>query len=391
MKDYFKKRSPKPLKRKKTDKELATRSRQKFDNVSDLKIKENWKTIMKFNAHKWDPKHAKPACVKNIDPDIDKNHFVGRSDVERVPIYFLVSENIIPDDPPQYIFNAKFLEDMEINKEMEIPQDSKDRLIRTVRLFQGKCIVKIYPQKTVDGVKTFHGKQKNGHIDKKIDQEWIDINFKYRFPPFYDSLMDENNVNDEFDTPDGAVDLSDSDSEKEIEDAVPKNLLTKEKVHYRFENKNSCAFGNMANGLFTFNDEKAADFFYFHREDDMDVLRKEHTKIDHKAHINAFHLAREILRQKFKYIVTFVKGIELVDLAKEHKNNVLYVMLQPAESAISHVVCITKNQIIDGTFTHRLKCNEQAIRWLCNDSDYSFHGYKIEMSPKVKKALQKNK
>ena len=177
--------------------------------------------------------------------------------------------------------------------------------------------------------------------------------------------MNEDNVGDEFDTPDGAIELSDSDSEKEIEETVPRELLTKEIVHYRFENKNSCAFGNMANGLCTFNDMRAADFFYEHRDKDMDVLRKEYTKIDHKAHINAFHLAREILRQKFKYVVKFVKGIDLVDLCKEHKNDVLYVMLQPAEAAVSHVVCITKNQILDGTFSHRLKCNEQAIRWLC--------------------------
>ena len=85
----------------------------------------------------------------------------------------------------------------------------------------------------------------------------------------------------------------------------------------------------------------------------------------------------------------FVKGINLVDVAKEHSKHVLYVMLQPAESAVSHVITITKNQIIDGTFSHRLKCNAEAIRWLCNSSDYSFHGYHLEMSPKVMRALLK--
>ena len=147
-------------------------------------MKENWKTLMKFNAHKWDPKKAKPACVKKFDPAIDEHHYVGRSDIERVSVYFLVSENIIPDEPPQYIFKEKFLREMEINKDIDIPQDSKERLDRTIRLFRGKCILKIYPQKTVNGVKKFHGKQRNGHIDKTITQEWIDVNFKYRFPPF---------------------------------------------------------------------------------------------------------------------------------------------------------------------------------------------------------------
>ena len=115
--------------------------------------------------------------------------------------------------------------------------------------------------------------------------------------------MNEDNATDEFETPDGALDKSDSDSDNELEEAVPKALLTKTSIHYRFENKNSCAFGNMANAVYLFNDVSAADFFYQNKEKDMDVLRIEHTKIDHRAHISAFHLAREILRQKFKYNV----------------------------------------------------------------------------------------
>ena len=354
-----------------------------------MQIKMNWKTLMKFNAHKWDPKRMKPACVKNISAEIDEDHFVGRSDINRVSEYFLVSDNIIPKEPPQYIFNEAFLSDMEINKEVDIDVMSKEKLERSVRTFLGKCIYFIYPQKTVDGIKTFHGKQKNGHIVKDITQEWIDIDFQDRFPTFYEDLMDEDNASDEFETPEGACDFSDSDSDKEVEDTVPTVFLTKIDVPYRFENKNSCAFGNMANAVFLFNDTKAADFFYDNKEKNMDQLRQEHTKIDHRAHISAFHLAREILRQKFKYVVKFVKGIDLVELAKSHKNDILYVMIQPAESAISHVIAITKKQIVDGTFSHRLKCNEESIRWLCNDSDYSFHGYQLQLSPKLQKALKR--
>ena len=132
-------------------------------------------------------------------------------------------------------------------------------------------------------------------------------------------------------------------------------------------------------------DEKAAQFFFLNRNEKIDDLRKTHTKIHPEANINSFHLAREIVRQKFKYIVKFVKGQDLIHLSKEMKNEVLYVMLQPAEAIVTHVVCIHQNRIIDGTFHNQLKYNSECLRWLCSDSEYTFHGYTLQMSPRIER------
>ena len=43
--------------------------------------------------------------------------------------------------------------------------------------------------------------------------------------------------------------------------------------------------------------------------------------------------------------------------------------------------------IIDGTSSSQLTCNEETLRWLCSDSDYSIHGYMLEMSASLKKTL----
>ena len=100
-------------------------------------------------------------------------------------------------------------------------------------------------------------------------------------------------------------------------------------------------------------------------------MQRLYSKIDHRANINSFHLAREILRQNCKYNVKIVKGHDLVKNAKQHKNEVLFVLLQPENAVVTRVVCITKNQFDDGTFSYKLKCNAESLRWLCSKSDHS--------------------
>ena len=206
---------------RKPQEDTPKKTRQKADKYSDLSLKLNWKTLMAFNAYKWDPKYAKPSCVRNVSAEVDEIHYVARSDINREQVFFVVSENIIPKEPPQYVFDARFLNDMELNKEIPIPQSSKEKLEAAVRRFQGKAIHHIYPQGLVDGNYVYHGKQKNGHIDKTITQEWIDVNFKDYFPTEYEELMDPDNVGKKIDLPSGFLELSDSESDEE-----EKNLFT---------------------------------------------------------------------------------------------------------------------------------------------------------------------
>ena len=395
-KKYFEKRNVKrPLKRKKDaspSKATSTTSKQQKvqeEKYTDNELKENWTRLLLFNAHDWDPKKKKPKCVLHIKVDPknkEETHWVGRSDIGRDKVYFLVSDNIIPKkkNSKGYVFDKKWLQEMVINREVDIPEDSFLRLQNVVNLMKKKCISYLIPQATVNGKKAFHGRQVNGGMDKTISQEWIDENFKEAFPIWYGGLMDESRVGERFYLPEGSLEFSDSEEDDEETEHSMARYMLKSPVKFLFENKNSCAFGNMANALSVLNNDVAASFFFDNRHADMEQLRKEHTKIEFRAYISPFHLARELIRQKFKYSVKFLKGHDLPQLAQEHKAEVLYVCLEAAEAIVNHVICIHKAQIIDGTYPTRMQCNKESLRALCLNSDYTFHGYLIEETPSVK-------
>ena len=84
-----------------------------------------------------------------------------------------------------------------------------------------------------------------------------------------------------------------------------------------------------------------------------------------------------------------MKGQDLVGLSKTSKDEILYVAVQPPEAIVTHVVCIYKNRIVDGTFYHQLKCDAESLRWLCGDANYTFHGYILQMSQGLKKTMEK--
>ena len=240
---------------------------------------------MAFNAYRWDPRQPKPSCVKKIDTEVDKIHYVGRSEIKSKSVHFLVSDNIIPAEPPQYVFDESFLNNMELNKEIDIPGKSKERLEATVRRYLGKTINYIIPQGLINGKYVYYGKQQNGHMDKTITQEWIDSNFQDQFPNDYEDIMKPENIGKRFEVVSGAIgdhgtmDVSESDEEEDVGNKIPSRYISTKSVNYQFDNKNSCAFGNMANACFLLNDNKAAQFFYRNREGDMNKLREAHTKI----------------------------------------------------------------------------------------------------------------
>ena len=146
----------------------------------------------------------------------------------------------------------------------------------------------------------------------------------------------------------------------------------------------------MANALSLFGDKLASDFFYEHKDSDIDELKKKYTKTGTEVSFNGFHLAREIVRQKFRYQVRYLKHIDLLKLAEENKTKLLYVQLHAVSSAFTHVVAILENQIVDGTFPCTIKCSTEAIKWLIRDDNYNFIAYSIEMSTKVRNVIEKH-
>ena len=258
--------------------------------------------------------------------------------------------------------------------------------MKAVQYFNGFAITHIELVEFKKGKRKFRGKQDNGHWDEDLDQEWIDFNFKDRFPTFYKDVMNKKNIGRSFSIPSGAIEVDDSESD--INDDIPKEFRVVDSVKYKFENKASCAFGNMANALSFFGDDMASDFFYNHREKDLDEMKQKYTKTGTEGSINSFHLAREIVRQQFKYQMRFVKHYDLMHVVEKYKNDVLYVQLHPVSSTFTHVVCIVKKQIVDGKFSTTITCTEKSIEWLLKDEHYNFIAYRIEITSKVRRILK---
>ena len=205
---------------------------------------------------------------------------------------------------------------------------------------------------------------------------------------FYEDIHDEDRVGEKFPMPVGQCEFSEDEEEddnrKQVDDKIPNTCFTKYPVHFCFENKNSCAFGNMANAAYELKDKITGTFFYVNRHKDPNEMRNKFTKIDQDYNINEFHIAREILRQRFKYKVKRIKGDNLIEIAKEYENEVLYVMLEISGRPIAHAICISNNRIVDGTFSHKLKCNRESLHWLCDKTSYTFLVYLIKAKAKLK-------
>ena len=377
----------KPLKRRRQSDGSTGNSKRKEDQFSETEIKGNWVTLMKYHPDTWRPHLDKPHCVNNVILEDRDFHYIGRSDVEDEKVYFLVSDDMIPPGKEkQPLFNMSWLNQMEYNEEYEIEDTAKNRLLKMVRYLNGFAIEEIELVSVTNGKRKFRGKQENGHWDENLDQSWINFNFRTRFSSYYKQIMDIANIGKSFKIPSGAIEKDDSDSDDD--DNIPQEFQGSETVQYEFENKSACAFGNMANALGFFGDDKASEFFYNHREHDLEEMRNLHIKSGKEGTFNGFHLAREIVRQKFRYQVRFLKNHNLMEIVEKYPNDVLYVQLHPVSTAFTHVICILDKEIVDGTFSKTIKCNNRSIQWLIKDEHYNFIAYRIELTSKVRRILK---
>ena len=372
----------KPTKRfrKTTEKEKLTRKKEFRYSASALKT--NWKTIMPYNESTWHPKRKKPHCAINVIIEPGEIHYIGRADIKNDKVYFFVHDDMITDEKP--VFTQKWLKQLVENVEHDITEQQQKTLIRQVRLFKGHVIDYVKLVEIENGVHKHVGKQNNGHFDD-LTQEWIDENFKVRFPIFYGKIMDEKHIGVLEPTPSGAIDVDESDSSGEED--MPNEFATDGSAHYRIENTNVCAFGNMANALALLNDNIASQFFFDNRDGDIDTLRDKHTKTENKVPINMFHLARDIVRHQFGYGLKYVKHHDLIELAEKHKNDMIYVEIHAVQTAFQHVVCIKGNIIYDGCLETALKCSEEAVQWLIKEEHYNFIAYIIEVTKKVQRRI----
>ena len=148
---------------------------------------------------------------------------------------------------------------MEDNMEYVLEDTAKKKLLKAVQYFNGFAITEIELVEIKNGKRRFRGKQDNGHWDENLDQEWIDFNFKDRFPSFYEDIMNKKHIGKSFDIPSGAIKVDESDSDGD--DSIPIAFRGVQSVKYQFENKASCAIGNMANAMSCFGDTWLLRFF----------------------------------------------------------------------------------------------------------------------------------
>ena len=113
------------------------------------------------------------------------------------------------------LFLQNNLNSLPENEEIPIKDIAKMKLLRAVRLFNGMAIEAIMPHGTVNI---------DGHWDETIDHDWVEFNFKKRFPSYYKKLMLKKNIGKSFTIPSGAIEFDKSDDDSASETIVPKKF-----------------------------------------------------------------------------------------------------------------------------------------------------------------------
>ena len=99
------------------------------------------------------------------------------------------------------------------------------------------------------------------------------------------------------------------------------------------------------------------------------------------------HLARDIVRHEYSFLVIYAKYQDLMEVADEHVDDILYVQIHAVMTAYQHVVCITKKIIYDRIVGRTIKCSEEAIQWLIREEHYNSVAYSIEVTNKVQRRI----
>ena len=388
--------TPKKRKPKKTTKQNV---------YSDDEIKLNWQKLMCFNYDAWPKGKPVPSCLNYHNFDDNPIHYVGLSIINKKKVHFEVSTNIIPVDSTSYIFSDNFMKRIGFNREVNIEDSSKEKLLRVVNSAKNTRLLCIIPQAPKEGVQYWKLKFQSGRNPKYKDHAFIERNFKVRFPNTYKQLTDVNNINMEIEVPAGSrtgnlksdekvvdhmseensIEISDDDEEDDdtevVTETIPVEYNTAFSVEYQFGSKSFCAFGNMANALHECGDKDGATWFFMNRHQKYSVLSELYLDTNTSSSVNEFMLCLQILRQRFQYTVRFLgSDYKPWENAEEDRGVVKIAQLQNTESFCTHVVCIVNNYIIDGSFRHFMKLSESAMKWICNDLPFVSSCYSLHMS-----------
>ena len=383
----------KPMKFMGEDMELYKTAAERNDIRAfyrDKQLKFNWHTLERVSKKKRNKNNPVPECSI---PFGDTEHWVGTSTVNGRDIKFVVSYDMIPEkytEEKWHIFPISyFLENNELNHPYVVPEASR-KIIKKIYDEYAEGIF-TYIRMTKDeetGEKRWEGKTAKKGITYKdgINEDWLSENFKTFYRPFFDDVMEVENIWHQ--VPVGV--RSDVEGLEKIED----NSF----VSIYLGNSHKCAFANMANALYEIYDYEAAEFFQENiYKDSRSLITLLNENIKKKTD-NDFMIAVRLLQSMFGYVLTKLKTREKLK-GSQPFGQIKYVTLLASIDGYKHVISVVGNRIVDTSNRKKLILCKENIAWCASKTldelDQCKHwiecGYRLDPPNRRLKYLKKRR
>ena len=323
----------------------------------DRDIKLNWQTVELVNTDErnLDEQPLTPLS-EQCHQHNKKKHWLGKSNYNGTDTYFLVSDNLIPEDyttDPGLLFKAKFFEKIKPNVEVPINQTIRNKLKKAYEEYENSALtsIKLIVNKKTNE-KSWWGKTVDNKLVKAdIDEPWLEENFKDFYSSFYHRIISESNL--WIDVPAGSRD-STVGNLKKIEDVSYVSIYLPRAY--------KCTFANLANALYAIHDFEAAKFFEKHMDSDIKMLVGLLKSDGGKRDMNQFQLAAHLIQSQFGYQLLKMKKTDNL-VRPVPANQIKYVMLMPRPNGSKHVIAIAGNKIYDCENKKVLTLCEENIAW----------------------------
>ena len=117
------------------------------DFLFNKNLKTNWESIELVNTEERDTE-ANPLTELSKKCKEQKKyiHWLGKYNEKGKKVYFLVSKHMIPDDYETregLLFKPKFFENLEFNKEIDIPVTIRNKLKNAIEFYENSVIQKV--------------------------------------------------------------------------------------------------------------------------------------------------------------------------------------------------------------------------------------------------------
>ena len=300
-----------------------------------------------------------PVC-STLDEVTDVDHWVGHNTTDQLsevidPQFFEDNKNVFP---------AKMLE--YFKKKANHSHRFRDRTMKQLR----KAADAAVPQGHVQRIERREEKDQHGEITfnyygrtsantrSLLSQQWLDVNFKVRYPSFYGKLMNTSSASkkDFFDVPEGTSKMMSSANIEKTTDAP--------RVQYQQDEQSSCVFSGLASALYAMGDTFAAGA----------VASLVHQSlVDNNG---PFEFARMVMTdryghrkglQKLRYsIQTWKEEEKFIPLAQLSRFPTMLHLVDSAGNE-GHCVTVCGKWIFDSNHSHALPLSRDSLDAICDN------------------------